>query len=184
MRRRTTTTSCLYYFLSFCHTHQHIETHFGKRKGRIIQHMYYTLHNGGGTLFYHKIYSYHVHFFFFLSFSIILNSYDDSILLLFRVTLYSTTQRHENHQQVKKEEEEEDSILHMWDNSLLQSRGRQCEWKRRRKIRFDLRYKQQSVHLVVRNTDPIKFDTRYKREGWQAKKMILFPTHSSYYYHH
>ena len=55
------------------------------------------------------------------------------------------------------------------------------QWKRRRKIWFDLRYKQRSVHLVVRNTDPIKFDSRYEREGWQAKKMSLFPTHCKLY---
>ena len=104
------TTSCLYYFLSFLRTHQHIETHFGKRKGRIIQRMYYILHNRGGTLLHHDIYSYHVNFFFVLPFFIILKSYDDSILLLFRVTLYSTTQRREIHQQMEKEEEE-DSIV-------------------------------------------------------------------------
>mmetsp|Transcript_17247 Transcript_17247/g.19318 ORF Transcript_17247/g.19318 Transcript_17247/m.19318 type:complete len:91 (-) Transcript_17247:181-453(-) len=73
--------------------------------------------NGGDTLLYHDIYSYHAHF-FFLSLFIILKSYNDSILLLFRLTLYSTTQRRKIHQQVKKEEEE-DSIYSLYVSSYI-----------------------------------------------------------------
>ena len=60
-------------------------------------------------MFCHKIYSYYANFFFFLSFSIILKSYNDRLLVIvlfffvFHFTSYSTTQKHEIHQQMKKE---------------------------------------------------------------------------------
>ena len=70
--RRRRHRPCIISFLFLSHpptpTHQHIGIHFDKRKERIIHFTYYTLHKRWGILFCHKIYSYYVNFFFFLSF--------------------------------------------------------------------------------------------------------------------
>ena len=59
-------------------THKH-KIHWQEKK-RIICCTYYTIHNTGGTLFYCEIYSYQPSL--FLSFFIILKSYNNSLLVI------------------------------------------------------------------------------------------------------